>query len=72
MEFHSLGKWLIGAGLFLAFLGVIFTLLPRIPWLGRLPGDFYIKKGNATFYFPLTTCLLLSILASLLIRLLRR
>jgi hypothetical protein len=72
MDFQSLGKWLIGAGLFLAFVGVVFTFLPRIPLVGRLPGDIYIKKDNFSFYFPLTTCLILSIIVTLLLRLFKR
>jgi hypothetical protein len=72
MDFHSLGKWLIGAGFFVIFIGVIFLCLPRIPWIGRLPGDIYVKRDNYSFYFPLTTCLILSILASLLFRIFKR
>ena len=72
MEFQSLGKWLIGAGLFLALVGVVFTLSPRVPWLGRLPGDIYIKRGNFSFYFPLATCLLLSLIVSIFFRLFRK
>ena len=72
MEFQSLGKWLIGAGLFLALVGVVFTLSPRVPWLGRLPGDIFIKRENFSFYFPLATCLLLSLIVSIFFRLFRK
>ena len=44
----------------------------RIPGLGRLPGDIVYRKGNFTFYFPLVTCLLLSVILSLLLSLFRR
>ena len=44
----------------------------RVPWLGRLPGDIFIQRGNFSFYFPLTACLLISALLSLLFFLLRR
>ena len=72
MEFHSLGKWLIGAGLFLALTGVAVSFLPRVPWLGRLPGDIFIKRENFSFYFPLATCLLLSLIVSIFFRLFRK
>ncbi len=72
MEFNSLGRWLIGAGLFLAAVGVAIHFLPKIPFLGHLPGDIYIKKDNFTFYFPLATCLVLSLIISLLFRLFKK
>ena len=68
----SLGKWLIAAGLVLALAGVVIGFLPRVPWLGRLPGDIYIKKENFSFYFPLATCLGVSLVVSLLLRLFRK
>jgi TM2 domain-containing membrane protein YozV len=67
-----LGKALIGLGLVLVVLGVVLWACSSIPFLGRLPGDFYIKRGNFTFYFPLTTCILVSVLLSLLFMLLMR
>ena len=72
MDMHSLGKWLIGAGLMLAALGVVVLLSPKIPYLGRLPGDFYIKKENFSFYFPLATCLIISLLLSLIAQLFKK
>lgn len=72
MEFNSLGRWLIGAGFFLVLVGIAVVFLPKVPWLGRLPGDIYIKKDHFTFYFPLTTCLALSLAASLLFRLFKK
>lgn len=68
----GMGRILIIAGLALAAVGVIVSLMPRIPWLGRLPGDIYLKKENVTFFFPLTTCIILSLLVSLILWLLRR
>ncbi|MGH7770014.1 MAG: DUF2905 domain-containing protein [Candidatus Binatia bacterium] len=53
-------------------LGLLFSLGPKIPWLGRLPGDIYINRGNFTFYFPLTTCILLSLIITLVLYLFRR
>jgi len=52
----------------IALLGGLLHLLPKIPVLGRLPGDFMIKRENFTFYFPLATSLLISVLLSLLLR----
>ncbi|NIQ94749.1 MAG: DUF2905 domain-containing protein [Desulfuromonadales bacterium] len=66
------GKALIVAGLVLVAIGLLFTFGGKLPYLGRLPGDIRIEKENFTFYFPLTTCILLSALVSLLIWLFRR
>ena len=68
----ALGRTLIIAGLVLVAAGVIVSLAPRIPWLGRLPGDIFIKKENFAFAFPLTTCILISLLISLILWLFRR
>lgn len=68
----SLGKTLILFGLVMVALGIMFWAGLSIPWLGRLPGDIYIRRGNFTFYFPLATCILLSILLMLIFALLRR
>jgi hypothetical protein len=62
----SLGKLLIGLGLALALLGVLLLLAPQLPWLGRLPGDIRIERPGFSFYLPLGTCLLLSVVLSLL------
>jgi len=59
-------------GLIIAAIGVLFVLAGKIPWLGRLPGDIYIKKENFTLYFPLATSILVSIVLSLILWLLRR
>lgn len=61
-------RWLIVAGLLLLAAGLLLRLAPRLPWLGLLPGDILVRRRNFTFYFPLATCLLLSILFSLLLR----
>jgi DUF2905 family protein len=67
-----LGKALILLGLVLVALGAMLWAGSSIPLIGRLPGDIYIRREHYTFYFPLTTCMLISILASLLFVLLRR
>ncbi len=64
-----MGKLLVIAGLVIAFIGVLVMIgLP----LGRLPGDISYSRGNTRFYFPIVTCLVLSVLLTLLMALLRR
>ena len=63
---RELGKLLLVFGLVLVVLGVVLALGPKLPGkLGRLPGDIIIRRDNFTFYFPLATCLLLSVIFSL-------
>ncbi len=59
------GKILIFLGIILVFIGILFVFSGKIPWLGKLPGDIYIKKENFVFYFPLATSILLSIILSI-------
>jgi hypothetical protein len=71
----NLGKWLMAAGLLLTVAGALIWLLGGkgwFGWMGRLPGDIRIETKNGGFYFPLTTCLLLSVVLSLLLALWRR
>jgi hypothetical protein len=64
---------LITLGLVLIALGVLVTLAGRLPFrLGRLPGDIFVQGRHSTFYFPLVTCLLVSLLFSLALWLFRR
>lgn len=72
-EWTTLGKILIGIGFGIVALGLLLVALDRIPgfgnslsWLGKLPGDISIKREHVSFYFPLATSLVLSILLSLL------
>lgn len=67
-----LGKALMALGLILLLAGALVWGLAGVPLIGRLPGDFYIRRGNFTFYFPLTTCILVSIALMLLLMLFRR
>lgn len=64
--FDSFGKLLITFGLILAAVGGVILLVGRVPFIGRLPGDIYIQRKNFTFYFPLATSILLSIILTLL------
>lgn len=62
----AIGKALILFGVILIGIGVLLTFINKIPFIGRLPGDVYIQKKNFTFYFPITTSILISILLSLI------
>jgi hypothetical protein len=66
------GKILVFFGLILVGLGLILLFVPKIPWLGKLPGDITIKRENFTFYFPLATSILISVLLTILFSLFRR
>ncbi|HXB54676.1 MAG TPA: DUF2905 domain-containing protein [Vicinamibacteria bacterium] len=71
-DLTEFGRWLIAAGAVLAGLGVILLLVGRVPAGVRLPGDVVVRRGNFTFYFPLATSILLSLLLTLLFSLFRR
>jgi len=60
------GKLLIMLGAFIVFVGIILMTINKIPFLGELPGDIRIQKGNFSFYFPLSTCILISVVLSLI------
>ncbi len=68
----DLGKLLILFGVVLIVVGALLTFAGKIPWLGKLPGDVYYKGDHVTFYFPLATCVVISIVLSLLFYLFRR
>lgn len=68
----TLGKTLMVLGLVIALIGLLLTLAGRIPWLGRLPGDIYVKREHFTFYFPLATCILVSVVLSFILWLFRK
>ncbi|HOX54240.1 MAG: DUF2905 domain-containing protein [Candidatus Omnitrophica bacterium] len=68
-ELNILGKILIFAGIILITLGILFVFSNKIPLIGKLPGDIYIQKKNFSFYFPLTTSILISIILSLILML---
>jgi hypothetical protein len=68
----EIGKLLVLFGLVIAAVGALLVLAGRIPWVGRLPGDIYIQRGNWTFYFPLATSLVLSVALTLILWLIGR
>ncbi|MDE1921375.1 MAG: DUF2905 domain-containing protein [Candidatus Omnitrophica bacterium] len=61
----EIGKTIIIAGIILIVIGILVMVAGKVPGVGRLPGDIFIKKENFSFYFPLTTCILLSIIISI-------
>ncbi len=62
-----MGRLLIYAGLFLVAVGILVTFSDRLPLrLGRLPGDIVVRGKNSTFYFPVVTCLVVSIVLTIL------
>ena len=71
-DFQPLGRALIFFGVILTGFGLVLLLVPKLPWLGRLPGDILVQRERFTFYFPLASCLLASVLLSLLLWLVGR
>jgi Protein of unknown function (DUF2905) len=72
MPLSGFGKLLMLFGGILIIVGAALLLAEKTPWLGRLPGDMYIQRRNFTFYFPLTTSILVSVVLSLALYLLSR
>ena len=68
----DLAKALILLGALAIAAGVVLLMIGRVPWIGRLPGDFVFRRDDFVFVFPLTSCLLASALVSLVLYLLRR
>ena len=68
----SFGKLLILFGLILAAVGGLMLFIGKVPYIGKLPGDIYVQRNNFSFYFPLTTSILLSIVLTLLFSLFSR
>ncbi|MBI4240633.1 MAG: DUF2905 domain-containing protein [Candidatus Rokubacteria bacterium] len=75
-ELGGLGKLFMAFGVVMIVLGGIFLFLGnvagKVPWVGRLPGDIYIQRGSWSFYFPLASCVFLSIILTLIFSLLSR
>jgi len=71
-EFGGLGKLLILLGVFIIIMGLLLLIGEKIPFLGKLPGDIVIKREKFTFYFPITTSILISIILTLAFSLFRK
>jgi hypothetical protein len=67
-----IGKLLIVFGLVLVGAGLLLLLSDKIPWLGRLPGDITVRRDNFTFFFPVVTCIVISVILSLILWLFRK
>ena len=68
----SIGKMIILMGLLLVIIGILFTIGEKIPYIGKLPGDIHIKREKFSFYFPLTTCILISLILTIFFSIFRR
>ncbi|MGC9329718.1 MAG: DUF2905 domain-containing protein [Candidatus Hinthialibacter sp.] len=68
----ELGKFFIILGCLAVLIGLALTAAPHIPWLGRLPGDLHYRGKNVHLFFPITTCIILSILLTILLSIFRR
>ncbi len=64
---NDIGRLLVVLGLLMALAGVVLMLAGRVSWLGRLPGDIHVQRGTWTFYFPLATSLLLSLVLTVVL-----
>ena len=69
---REVGKLLIVLGGVTVVVGVIVLLAARIPWLGRLPGDVVVQRGPVTFYFPVVTSIVVSVVLTILLNLFLR
>jgi DUF2905 family protein len=72
IPFSGFGKLLILVGVILIVIGAAIVVVDRVPWLGRLPGDIYIERRHFTFFFPITTSILVSAILSLLLYIVSR
>ena len=72
LGFSDLGKVLIVLGVVIAGVGVLLVMGDKIPWIGKLPGDIIIRKEKFTFTFPIVTCIILSILLTIMFSLFRK
>lgn len=71
-SFFSMGKFVLLAGVFLAVFGLLMMAAGKIFNLGRLPGDIFIQRGNFSFYFPLVSCIILSIILTVVLNIIFR
>jgi hypothetical protein len=72
MGIQHLGKLIIILGIFLVVIGVLIALAPKIPYIGRLPGDIYIKRDRFTIYFPLVSSIIISLILTLILNFILR
>jgi len=68
----DIGRLFILFGIVLLTIGIALVVLPKVPFLGKLPGDIFIQKDNMTFYFPIATSILISIILTIVLHLFGR
>ncbi len=68
----EIGKLFIFLGVLLTVVGLVLVFKIHIPWLGKLPGDFYFKRNNVQIYVPIATCVLLSLILTAILYLFRK
>ena len=68
----EVGRALVVLGAVIVVIGLVLVLFDRVPWIGRLPGDILVRRGNWTFYVPLGTSVLLSLVLTLVLWLIGR
>lgn len=66
---QGLGRTLVVVGLVAVAIGLVLMVAPRVPWLGRLPGDIVVQRERFTFYFPVVTSIVVSVVLTLLLNL---
>ena len=69
---EPVGRALVIIGLFITVLGAVMLLTPRVPWLGRLPGDLVIQRDGLTIYLPITTMIIVSLVLSVVLNVIGR
>lgn len=72
LDLSSFGKFIFLAGILLCIVGLLFIFGSKIPWFGKLPGDILIHKKNVTFFFPITTSIIISLILTFIVYMLRK
>lgn len=66
-DFSGIGRVLLMVGIAIAGIGLVLIFAGKIPWIGRLPGDFFWRGKNVSFYFPLTTSIIISLILTFIL-----
>ena len=69
---RDIGRLLVVLGLVIAGVGLVLMVAPRLPWLGQLPGDVHVERDGVSFHFPVVTCLVVSIVLTLILSIILR
>jgi hypothetical protein len=68
-DLSSIGKLLLLFAVIIGIVGLLLIIMGNVPFLGKLPGDLVIRRGGSTFFFPIVTCIILSVVLTVLINL---